>query len=338
MQKKTFDIKCESCVINEFQVEEFIKGEQNPYRLCKSCHERLLNYALRPLEFFNLVSIHGHTYYLHDDFYDYDTGEATQPKIDVINADSFPFPELENIKTNVKKLVDYACVQYFTSDNVVELLKNNDKETILNYLDCKVNYNRAINYKAYEIAAKVLNLTASQWISKEWESRKENELLVFAEAICKCLPFEEAFQILTSEIETTDEKYFTDNSSALIYLQSSKTLDWIEKISNRITNVSTSWGTLAAASQFSWDRAEKWLKIGRPLSLIALDGLILCTTSWDRQNQAIWFRENPPSLVNPAKSEIIANTVTSYLERDKVPRTKNAVGQIIQNLFTAQPD
>ena len=326
-------MKCESCGINKIEIEEAVDDEQNPYRLCNPCHQRLLNYSLRPVELFNLASLHGHDYYLHDDFYDYDTGEATQPKADVINAEAFPFPDLENIKNNLAKLVDYACVQYFTSDSIVQLLKLHDKEEVLNYLDNKVKYNRAINYKTYEIAARVLAATAREWITKEWENRKGNELSIFAEAICKCLPFAEAFQILTAEVEATDNKYFTENSSALVYLENAKTLDWIEKVSNRITNVSVSWGTLAAASQFSWDRAEKWLTIGRPLSLIALDALVFCTTIGDRHNQAFWFKEHPPSLMNPATSDIIANTLTEYLDRDKVPRTKLAVGQVIQNLF-----
>ena len=51
--------------------------------------------------------------------------------------------------------------------------------------------------------------------------------LIFAEPISKCLPFEEAFQLLTTGIEATDDKYFIENSSALIYLQNSRTLDWI---------------------------------------------------------------------------------------------------------------
>jgi hypothetical protein len=327
-------MKCESCDINEIEVEELKDNGQIPYRLCRSCHQRLLNNALRPLEFFNLVSIHGYNYYLHDDFYDYDTGQATQPKADIINPESFPFPELNNVKDDFKRLVDYACVQYYTSDNVIELLRLHNKEALLSYLDKKVKYNRAINYKTYEIAAKVLGLTASKWITKEWKNRKENELLIFAEAICKCLPFTEAFQVLTTEIEATGDKYFTDNSSALIYLQSLKTLDWIERVSNRITNVSISWGTLAAASQFSWERAEKWLSFGRPLSLIALDAIVLCTTPiGERRNEAFWFKKYPPALLNSGKSDVIARTVTAYLDKDKVPRTKKAVEQIIQNLF-----
>ena len=140
-------MKCESCDISKIEIEELVHDGQNPYRLYKPCHQRLLNYALRPFGFVNLASIHGHGYYLHDDFYDYDTGEATQPKTDVIVAESFPFPELDNIKSDLKKLVDYACVQYFTSGNVVELLKLHNKEALLSHLDNKVKYNRAINYK-----------------------------------------------------------------------------------------------------------------------------------------------------------------------------------------------
>lgn len=326
-------MKCESCNINEIEVEESEDAEQKPYLLCKPCQQSLLNYSLRPLHFFNLASIHGHSYYLHDDFYDYDTGEATQPKSAVLDADIFAFPKLDAVKNDLKKLVDYGCVQYSTSEKVIELLKLHDKEAILNYLDYKVKYNRAINYKAYEIAGAVLALYACEWMRREWKNRKENEILIFGEPIYQCLPITEAFQILTTEIELSGGKYFTHNSSALLYFQSSKTLDWIERISNRITNVSTSWGMLAAASQFSWTRAEMWLTMGRPLSLIALDALVFCTTNGEKQHHPFWFRKHPPVLADSAKSSTIAKGVTDYLEKDSVPRTKNAVKQIIQNLF-----
>jgi hypothetical protein len=214
---------------------------------------------------------------LHDDFYDYETGKATQPKEKVIDPNLFPFPELSKIRRDLHKLVDYACVQYFTSMEVVELLKLHDKRALLSYLMHKVKYNRAINYKAYEIAAKVLSMNAGEWIKNEWENRKENEILIFAEAICRCLNFTEAFSMLTTEIEASDDKKLLDNSFALLYFEAPNTLDWMEKISQRLANISTSWGVIAAASQFSWPRAEKWLSMGRPLSLISLDALIFCT-------------------------------------------------------------
>jgi hypothetical protein len=329
---------CESCKTKPSEVNERLNEVLQPYHLCIECHIRLINYALRPLEFFNLAAIHGHSYYLHDDFYDFDTGEAMQPKIAVIDVHKFPFPDLQAIKNNLEKLIDFACVQYGTSTVVIELLKEFEKKSVLDYLSFKVNYNRAINYKTYEIAARVLGLYAVNWVRHQWNNRKENELLIFAPALAHCLPFDEAFQIVTMQIEQSKESSFAENSAALLYFQSSKTLRWIERIKDRITNVSTNWGTLSAASEFDWQTAQYWLDSGRPLSLIALDALVYCTKIGDRTTQTLWLIEHTPTLLNPSKPEVIANTLKIYLTKDSVPRTKNAIRQIINNLFYTAAD
>jgi hypothetical protein len=326
-------MKCESCSIREIEVEELADEGQNPYRLCFVCHDRLLNKALRPLEFFNLTSIHGHSYYLHDDFYDFDTGEATQPDIEVIDAENFPFPDFQQIKNDLNKLIDLSFVQYFTDNFVINELQKFDKFDVLKRLKEKVSYNRAINYKGYEIAGKVVGKPAEEWMKNEWSNRQENELQIFAEPLTKCLDFEEAFEILSKELESKDDKFLSENVSALLYFQSDQTLDWIEKVSNRIKNISSSWGQLAASSQFSWDRANKWLTIGRPLSLVALDSLIYCTTNGERLNQSLWLRQLNPKLIDNPKPEIIANRLREYLTIDNVPRTKSAVETIIENVF-----
>jgi hypothetical protein len=330
--QRGISMTCESCNINEVEVEISTDEGNDRYLLCHKCQKRFLLYALRPLEFFNLASIHGHSGYLHDDFYDFETGQATQPKIEVNQIEKFPFPELANIKSDLTKLVNYACVQYPISDDVITFLKSYKKTKLLNLLKKKVEYNRAINYKAYEIAAKTLGLAAKDWIYEEWKNKKENELLIFAQAISKCFDSGEAFEMITNEIESGEDKYLSDNITALLYLQSPKTLDWIEKISGKIINVPANWGVLSAASEFSWTRAKTWLNKGRPLSLIALDALIHCTTV-EKQNQPLWLRKHPPTLLDSPTADIIANTITSYLETDRVPRTKSAVDQIIHNLF-----
>lgn len=326
-------MKCESCNIREIEVEELADEGQNPFRLCLPCHDRLLNKALRPLEFFNLTAIHGHGYYLHDDFYDYETGEATQSDIEVIDAEKFPFPSFEQIRNDLNRLIDFSFGQYFTDEFVINELQKFDKLEVLKRLKEKVDYNRAINYKAYEIAGKVVGKTAEEWIKKEWTNRRENELQIFAEPIAKCLDFEEAFKILTIELESEDDKFLSENVSALLYFKSDQTLDWIEKVSERIKNISSSWGQLAASSQFTWNRANKWLTIGRPLSLVALDSLIYCTTIGERLNQSLWLRQLNPRLIDNPRSEIIANRLREYLTFDCVPRTKNAVETIIDNVF-----
>ena len=104
-------------------------------------------------------------------------------------------------------------------------------------------------------------------------------------------------------------------------------------MTGKIINVVGNWGTIAVVLQFSWDRAAKWLHAGRPLSLIALDALILCIDANDNQHQSDYFQENPVYLINAAPIEIMAKTVSTYLEKDKVPRTKRAVNLIIKYLF-----
>ncbi|MBL0269402.1 MAG: hypothetical protein IPP99_12230 [Chitinophagaceae bacterium] len=164
----------------------------------------------------------------------------------------FLFPVFDQIKNDLYRLIDYSFVQYFTEDIVINELQKFDKNEVLKRLKEKVSYNRAINYKAYEIAGKVAGSTAREWMKNEWAERQENELQIFAEPIAKCLGFKEAFELITNEFEKGDNKYLSEKISALLYFQHEQTLDWIEKVSNRINNVSSEWGHLAACSKFTW--------------------------------------------------------------------------------------
>jgi hypothetical protein len=339
-------MKCESCNIKEIEIDlpknDGLEGgiwdtyvAAKPYRLCFECCDRLKTKALRPLEFFNLTAIHGHGQYLHDDFYDFDTGEATQPDLDVVDAEKFSFPTFEEVKGDLKKLIDYSFVQYFTDDFVFDRLRKFDKREVLKEIDEKVRYNNSINYKAYEIVANVVGQIAGDWAKEQWKNRnKEEGILVFAELIANCLEFEEAFEIIRTEIEKSDEKYYNNNVSGLLYFRSEKTLDWIETQPQRIKNVTSSWGQLVASSQFSWQKCEKWLRAGRPLSLVALDALYLCTTN-NYAGQSIWLRKIKPKLTDDATADTIASELQNYLKLDSVPRTKNAVESITYNLFDA---
>ena len=148
MEKET----CESCDINQVEVTEDI--EAGPvYQLCKDCRNRLINRGLRPLEYFNLTARHGHSYLLHDDFYDNDTGEACAPEIDVETPERFPFPTLNNVKDNIERLIDYAIVQIITDDIVFFHIRQHDKAKVLESLKHRLQKNDALNYKLLEIAA-----------------------------------------------------------------------------------------------------------------------------------------------------------------------------------------
>jgi len=306
---------------------------EHPYLLCLSCHKRLLSAALRPMEFFNLAAIHGNSALLHDGLYDDRTGEALQPDVDVPDVEQFPFPVFDDIKNDLNMLIDFAFVQLFTDEKVIDQLRLFNKGDVLHRIAEKVRYSPAIDYKAYEITAKVVGNRASEWIRAEWNSSRNEGLLVIAEALASCLDFEEAFSIMTTALERGDKKYLTVNVSSLCYLNSERVLDWIETNIVRIHDVSADWGHLAASSKFTWQRADKWLSMRRPLSLVALDALIYCTTVGDRQNQSLWMRKLNPDIPDRPTADIISNRLYEYLKSDNVPRTGNAVLAIIENLL-----
>ena len=338
------EVKCQSCNIRQIEIE-LSKNDglsdtiwdtlekTEPYKLCLECRDRLVNFALRPLEFFNLTAIHGHSQYLHDDFYDYDTGEAIQPNIEVVDAEKFPFPTFEEVKNNLNKLIDYAFVQYFTDDAVIEELEKFDKTEVLKVIEQKILYNKSISYKAYEIVSHVVGKVAKHWAKEQWINRNAGaNILNYAELISECFDFDEAFELITSELKKSDDKTFHENISALLYFKNEKILDWLETNAERIKNATSSFGQLVASSQFSWDRCNKWLNMRRPLSLIALDALFLCTIK-SYTGQSIWLRKLRPRLTDNAQAETIANKLRDYLKVDSVPRTENVVGRIIYNLF-----
>lgn len=144
---------------------------------------------------------------------------------------------------------------------------------------------------------------------------------------------EKAFELITAELEKCEDKYLSECMGTLNFLKYEPILDWIEKNAGRSINISEDWGHLAASSSFTWARVQKWLDLGRPLSLIAIDSVKFCTTIFERLNQSPWMRELNPRLIDNPKLDSIANGLQEYLKKDSVPRNKNAVEIIIDNIF-----
>jgi len=322
---------CQSCQKNEVEVIETCDNEEFPYKVCKPCHHRLLNKALRPLEFFNIKAKHGESYLLHDDFYD-ENGIADQPYIEVIENSSLSFPKLSEIKNDLEKVVDYAIMQYWLDDEVVQILLKFDKQLVLNSLDKRINENRNLDYKIYPIIAKVLRGFADDWVRKKWELHTEIDFTLYAEMLANCLPLEEGYGYLTKELDKiSSPSKLNESLYCLIYLQTEKSLDWIEHNIYRMQSLSGSWGLVASASKFSWNKTKEWLDAGRPLSLIAIDALSNLTSNEEDKTGAIWLRENPQRLLEPDSVENMNKFLESYLQKDNVPRTRNWISYITRN-------
>jgi hypothetical protein len=169
-----------------------------------------------------------------------------------------------------------------------------------------------------------------------YNQEKVDDFIQRSEEVIQNNDKDNAFKIISAEIDSCEDRYLNEYITALNFIRSERVLEWIEENTHRIINVGLSWGHLAASSHFTWDRADKWLEEGRPLSLIALDALVFCTTVGERLNQSPWMRQIQPKLIDNPQPGFVAARLQEYLKADSVPRTKDAVRKIIENIFDAR--
>lgn len=86
------------------------------------------------------------------------------------------------------------------------------------------------------------------------------------------------------------------------------------------------WSSLACASRVTWSQLARWLKLGRPLSLVALDALV------NYANQG-----TPEGVRRPAAGEL-RQAMSEYLARDAAPRVKNAVACVLHGIGNVADD
>jgi hypothetical protein len=282
------------------------------------------------LEYFNLVAAHGFEYELHDDFYD-DSGVAYAAEEPIEQDSSLAFPTIPAIQGNASRLVDYAVVKWRYPAEITAYLQAFDPLVVLHLLDEKLALNSFLLPKCLEIAAQALGTLAQDWVRYQLGHYDGPNRLLFAEAAASCLPTKEAEEFILSALNRLDERTLPQQITCLCYLHGDVPLDWLETRCRTIISVSGNYGFATAALGFTWGRAHRWLLAGRPLSLIALDALVACSTTADTANAALWLREHPPRLLAPASTPAMEEALLQYFAQDSVPRTKNAVQFIKEN-------
>lgn len=169
-----------------------------------------------------------------------------------------------------------------------------------------------------------------------YDQEKVDEFVSRSENLAKSIDKDDAFIIISKEIDNCEDRYLNEYITALNFIRNDKVLDWIESNIHRIPNIGLNWGHLAASSYLSWNRASKWLASGRPLSLVALDAIMFCTTVDERLNQSLWMRQIQPKLIDNPKPEVVALRLHEHLQTDNTHRTKTTINKIIKNLFDAR--
>lgn len=316
---------CEACRVNPVEVADDSDDPEQPYRVCHACDRRLQSLSLRPLEWFNLASIHGtYKYLLHEDFYD-DKGRADQPREEVISAGRFPSPTLNQVKNDLERLIDYTMPLYSLRRhrNVVNALRRHDPASVLAVLKRRVDLSANIEIvgRAYEICARVCGSVAASWVRQQWAQYLPETFYLLSEATEACLPFEEGFARVSDALEGLPVTVLAARCHALARFRSRRTLDWME--THESLMLDDAWGNVAALSHFSWSRAESWLAKGRPLSLRALQAIISC---YDYDTFPL--KEALPKLEEQASAREMIAVLDDYLLHDPVANVQRRVEAI----------
>ncbi|TCI23004.1 hypothetical protein [Exiguobacterium sp. SL-9] len=317
---------CEACQNRMVEVVETMDDPNQPYRLCTICHHRLHTRALRPIEWYNLASIHTPTKpLLHDDFYDED-GLACQPEDDFVATECELAPTLKHIQHELTPLLNFAVTRWYLEAEVIQAFKQHDALETLHAVKMRFQETNNVEVKSrmLEIAADVIGTEASDWIRALWYTYDEPLLYPLAAATSSSLPPDEGLALVYHQLSTVSRNELPNAAFFCLYrFRSPDVLDWIESHCEQFDD---HWGSLAAVSLPTWSRMKAWLQLGRPLSLVALDTMVNCVEGYG----GIYVAESSPRILEPVPSEI-ESVLLQYQQNDPVPRVQTNVSIILQN-------
>ncbi len=318
-------VLCQACERRPSSLGERADDPDEPYLVCQQCHVRLMSRSLRPLEWFNLAKRHGWAkFLLHDDFYD-DDGEASQPEEDVEQPYLYPAPNLRQVQQSPDALLGYSITRWQLDDELRAAWLRLPAEGVLACLSDRFDSTRNLSVRSVVLQVAALIGTEGAPVTRRaWQASPDYRLLrSLAEATAACLPLDEGFKLVVDALDAMPERERRQLFGALSHFRSTMALDWIETHASEPSV--DAWGYLAAASGFSWSKADAWFKAGRPLSLIAIDALLAIA-----RPRTPFLRQIRPALGNPPSERALRNAIETLMQTDPVPRVKQRTAALLE--------
>jgi hypothetical protein len=125
----------------------------------------------------------------------------------------------------------------------------------------------------HDILRNVLQRDGAELFRAHFAELRMSAPIRWTATAAKCLPREEMLQLSWDMIASCDGLALKDAANALEHCRTPAALEWIERTIGQPKLVAQFWGELAAKSELTWPRAQRWIANGRPLSLVALDAL-----------------------------------------------------------------
>jgi len=179
----------------------------------------------------------------------------------------------------------------------------------------------------HDILRNVLRLDGAELFRAHFAELRMSAPIRWTATAAKCLPREEMLQLSWDMITSRDGLALKDAANALEYCRTPAALEWIERTIGQPKLVAQFWGELAAKSELSWPRAQRWVANGRPLSLVALDALQIIARLRETKSEF-----NDVRLAEVSDRGEIVDALRSYAARDDVPRVSRAVAAIVEKI------
>jgi hypothetical protein len=258
-----------------------------PFLLCLNCQGNVNAGTLTPREWYNLVVFHGGHHPLLSDKYYYQDGEAVVCFTDSPLTENDKIPVLDNIKNYVNDLLEFYFFPWSDPATVEQrdlIITTIPVDLILSFLDkiiaTKVTHH-AWSY-CYKMYGQFVGSKNPEWIKQQLQanfdiayklsvSKSRRHMLTqpsvvksLLAAALTSLPPQQIMQLT----QAARNLYPDVGLSLLKFTEfSDEALTWLE---NNVTEPYSPWGAVVAPLNLTWERAEKWIVKGRPMSLVAM--------------------------------------------------------------------
>ncbi len=219
--------------------------------------------------------------------------------------------------------------RWFIQDELINQLREYSGEIWLPIFKKRLSilqHNDHLN-TLFHLAGYLLKGNGADLIRGYWDLWSQETFKGLTFAAVHCLPSAEGFGMVTGKLDRMNPQDRLICKFVLGWFESPLALKWIEE--HITTPIDVTWGTLAARSQFDWEHFQRWLYLGRPLSLVALDALGFCITT----PKAPDGHQYKP-LINPPPHAVFMSVLEDYRKNDPVVRVRRATESLMSELRT----
>jgi hypothetical protein len=260
-----------------------------------------------------------------DDFYD-DNGVARQPRVPIpsLGPDFDRVPRLDEVENNIDQLLDYLYTRESVHPTHEQALRRHRPDDVIETSTRRFHQTREPSHRwvLYLAVATAGGPRAADWFRSTLPRESPIDRLRRLDIVQTSLSHHEVLDIALAAIEEIAPDRRQEHLRSLFKLPDPRLVTWIE--SNACQPVANVWGELAAACDIDWVTTRRWLKSGRPLSLVALDS-IACRSSHAGSCSTL-----PRLQIVGGRLELFA-ALEELAATDPVPRITKLVEQIAVN-------